>query len=711
MKIKTIAAALAALCAIVGCGNRKCCENVFSAVKDGRTAADIVLPVKAHDIERYAAKELAYHIAEASGVKLEVVTEDKLAESKMPFHFFIGATEAAKTAGVYDGELKHEERVLKTKGNALYLFGGDVPEKIEDVPLSSVTSARGTLYAVYDFLENELGVRWLWPGKSGEFIPQTANIALSAIDRRGIEPYERRYWHGIGRYMKARDGNVYGWSDKAAMKRYFLEQDRFMVRHRIGKRVAMNGGHAFKKFVERYLDTHPEYFQLKPDGTRGPWKPGKAGWNCSMCVSNPDLPKIIVDEWYEKHVREIKGAKFPVLPVVNACENDTPGACLCEKCRSWDGPDPNFKLNAYWNGSDKSPEMSSSRGIYGRLADMNRWGESATKPPTKYSANVSDRYGKFYNAVLAEARKKIPEARVVAYAYQNYLPGPIDTKVDPGVIIDFVPRMYLPYDKEESDFMRKCWETWRRSGVKDLIFRPNFTHAFGGFPVDQARQYCEDIAWCADRGLIAITLDSMMGSYSAEAMHDYAITRSFRDPKRGYAKAREDMVSAFGGAKKEIGRFFDFIENHSKKWTHESFEKIRMDNPIAGGIFGGGFNRQANILGDYYDEGFFTEAYRLLDAAKKAAAGDAKAVERVEFLRKGIVNTELTRRTRIAKKALDKDSKNAAKKAAFESAFKAMNDYRTSIQDDCALNLQREAFNELRQLGWPHKPTVGAVKK
>ena len=49
MKIKTIAAALVALCAIVGCGNRKCRENVFSVVKDGRAAADIVLPVKAHD--------------------------------------------------------------------------------------------------------------------------------------------------------------------------------------------------------------------------------------------------------------------------------------------------------------------------------------------------------------------------------------------------------------------------------------------------------------------------------------------------------------------------------------------------------------------------------------------------------------------------------------------------------------------------------------
>ena len=52
-----------------------------------------------------------------------------------------------------------------------------------------------------------------------------------------------------------------------------------------------------------------------------------------------------------------------------------------------------------------------------------------------------------------------------------------------------------------------------------------------------------------------------------------------------------------------------------------------------------------------------------------------------------------------------------AVRAETEQIRQAMNDYRTSIQDDCALNLQREAFNELRQLGWPHKATAGAVKK
>lgn len=679
--------------------------------KDGRGAAKpavdpaaavIVLPEKSNGVEQFAADELQYHIEKATGVKLAVVDENALAGSAAKYRYYVGATAAAKAAGIPVSALSDEERVLKSVADGLCLLGGDSPMAKTAVTGLSSACARGTLYAVYDFLENELGVLWLWPGELGTHVPKRTTLPADPIDRSGCEPLVMRYWWGVG---GANEKTMYGWTDVAARKRFHDEQALFLTRQRVGKRVDFRSGHAFGKFVERFFKTHPEYFQLKPDGTRGPWHPGEAGWNCSMCVSNPDLPKIVVADWYERYSKVAGKGRFPEMPVVNACENDTPGACRCENCRAWDGPDPRFKLNEYWNGSrDADPEMSSSLGIYGRLADMNRWGESATKPPTRHSANVGDRYAKFYNAVLAEARKKVPEARVVAYAYQNYLEGPMVTKVDPAVIIDFVPRMYLPYDRDESEHLRMCWTNWRKAGVKDLIFRPNFTHAFGGFPVDQARQYCEDIAWCADRGLYGITLDSIMGSYSAEAMHDYAITRSFRDPKRGYEKAREDMLSAFGTAKKEVARYLDYVESHSKSWTHDSFEAIRRANPIRGGIFGGGFNRQANILGDFYTDGFFTDVYAMLDAAVKAAKGDAEVVARIGFLRKGIVNTELTRKTRLAKKAFDADPKNAGKKAAFETAFAKMNDYRTSIQFDCALNLHREAINEFRQLQWPHRP-------
>lgn len=666
-------------------------------------AAEIVVPAHANGVEQRAADELRYHIGKAVGCEPEIVSEDKLGPKGARHRFYLGATEAARRAMLPVGGLADEERILKTIGGDTFLLGGDEPLRkgVPWIDLQWGAHAYGTLYAVYEYLERELGVRWLWPGELGTYVPKRMALPEPQLDERGIEPLQMRRWYGTG---GSAEKTMYGWKDAATRARFFEEQAKFMIRHRCGQRINFKSGHAFGKYVERFLETHPEYFQLKPDGTRGPWHPDKAGWNCSMCVSNPDLPKLVAEDWYRGYVKRAGKGRFPAWPVVNACENDSPGACRCEKCRSWDGPDPCFKLNAYWNGSrDDDPEMSSSLGVYGRLADMNRWGESATKPPTPYSANVADRYAKFYNAVLAEARRKVPEARVVAYAYQNYLEGPINTKVDPAVIIDYVPRMYLPYDREESDFLRRGWMNWRRAGVRDLIFRPNFTHAFGGFPVDQARQYCEDIAWCADRGLFGITLDSVMGSYSAQAMHDYAITRSFRDPKRGYEKARADMVSAFGKAGNAVNRYFDFIESHAKAWTHETFEKIRQANPIAGGIFGGGFNRQANILGDFYSDSFFVEAYALLDAAARAAANDAVVLDRIAFLRTGIVNTELTRRTRLERKALDADPESEAKRAAFLAAFEKMNAYRLSIPYECALNLHREAVNELRQLQWPHE--------
>ena len=39
---------------------------------------------------------------------------------------------------------------------------------------------RGTVYAVYDFLENDIGCRWLQPGQDGDFVPRLSEIRLKA---------------------------------------------------------------------------------------------------------------------------------------------------------------------------------------------------------------------------------------------------------------------------------------------------------------------------------------------------------------------------------------------------------------------------------------------------------------------------------------------------------------------------------------------------
>ena len=52
---------------------------------------------------------------------------------------------------------------------------------VEGDPLASnLGTPVGTLFAVYDVLDNDLGVRWLWPGKSGEFVPPINEYIVSA---------------------------------------------------------------------------------------------------------------------------------------------------------------------------------------------------------------------------------------------------------------------------------------------------------------------------------------------------------------------------------------------------------------------------------------------------------------------------------------------------------------------------------------------------
>ena len=40
----------------------------------------------------------------------------------------------------------------------------------------------GTLWAVYDFLQDELGCRWIWPGEIGRVVPRTATVAVGSLD-------------------------------------------------------------------------------------------------------------------------------------------------------------------------------------------------------------------------------------------------------------------------------------------------------------------------------------------------------------------------------------------------------------------------------------------------------------------------------------------------------------------------------------------------
>ncbi len=253
-------------------------------------------------------------------------------------------------------------------------------------------------------------------------------------------------------------GGLRGWQSAETRERYQAEERKFLIRHRFGGVGNWNYGHAFSRYWQRFGKTHPEFFSLLPDGRRAPLDGDKDGQYITMCVSNPDLWKQIIRDW--KNDPLTRPGHRAYRPHVVACENDTPGMCTCPNCRAWDAPDSRFAASDYWSGR---PYPLQRRGRF-RLARAD-WGEDGGTA-VGYPPSLSDRYAKFYNAVLQEARKSNPKARVVGYAYANYVEGPTATKVDPGVVISFVPLAFFPvHGGIESDIPDSVETLARRGGA------------------------------------------------------------------------------------------------------------------------------------------------------------------------------------------------------------------------------------------------------
>ena len=308
----------------------------------------------------------------------------------------------------------------------------------------------------------------------------------------------------------------------------------------------------------------------------------------------------------------------------------------------------------------------------------------------------------FYNHIQAEVAKVCPDARVGGYAYENYVEAPQKTKVDPRVIIDYVPRSYLPYDKTESEFFRKHWMGWKKAGAKDFIYRPNYTLACGGYHLDQGRLILADFAFAYTNGMDSCMFDSLRGSWAAHAVMGYALIRAMRDPLHGYDRACDEMLSAFGSARKEVARFFDAVRANTERLSFADIRKMSWANHT--GAQGGGSHGNCEaILEEFFEDRFFPDGYAILDRAVKAAGGDRDVVARIEFLRKGLRNTELTRQVRIAQKRWLESGRAADKKPPFDAAFKAMCEYRASVEDDCVCNFADCANSEINSMAWPHK--------
>ena len=255
----------------------------------GKSRYAIVIAKDASQSELTAAEELQEYIYRISGAKLALVNEDKAADYKR--YIFVGySPKFGEKLGVERPEDGDEGFTYRSVGDDLWIYGG---------------KQRGTMYGVYSFLENELGVRWYT--KSCTKVPELNTWSFGKLN------------HSETPAVGIRQMDYFDAQDAAFLAHNKVNSIWNSQVNDYGNLVGYWGCHTFDALVasNKYFATHPEYFSLR-GGERKP--------HTQLCLTNPDVLKLCT----EGMLQTIKNN--PNYWVYSLSQNDNQNYCQCEKC-------------------------------------------------------------------------------------------------------------------------------------------------------------------------------------------------------------------------------------------------------------------------------------------------------------------------------------------------------------------------------------------
>ncbi len=632
-------------------------------VESGHPRAAVVIAEEPATIARYAADELVEYIHKSTGVSLPVVTENAIPDG-YPYLIFVGETEAARRAGLDVQDLPQDTFIIRTSGNHLYVLGRQDPSYVKIFPDQGpfvydsilpggyqieASSPNGTLYGVYELVEQLLGVRWLWPGELGTYVPKHDTVVLDqGMDIR-VDPtleFRSPSWWRLHRQVDSPDhfderftGRI-AWLEfpQEAMDKRVRDQMVFTSRHRLGaSKDRPNTVHVPQHYTwwQRFGKDHPEWFALSREGVRGP-RPGEAG-RPALNVANPDLHRFIVEEFWDGG------------DVLQLGESDTRAFCWSEESMAWDGPQ-----------KSRFPSFAA---------------------PYYRPRQVSDRYARFWKTIYDKAAEKNPDVIVTTFIYWQTFPAPeMDIQLNENIRGEFAPwtqeDMYYPMSDEADSWLREQWLKWKDTGIS-LSYYSNFMHGGYVMPYLSTRQVHDFLKFTMEHGSKGMFLGGFRSNWSMQGPMYYVVMRLTYKPEKTIDELREEYFSAFGPAAAEVEAYFDFWEAHSEgiDWYRPTVLTAAEDYPPEV------FDRAWDLLG------------RALDKAN--ASEDPQYAERVEFLVIGLEHAQLVAEFSgsLVNRKIPLDDR-----AAFEKAQQALRDlleFRRTYMDTNAVDYYQAVVDEV----------------
>jgi hypothetical protein len=554
---------LVALWALLTINDTRPAFSQVSLVRDGKARAVVVTAVKPSQVASYAVEELVNHVKEATGQQLAVALETNIPEG-YDSRVFVGVSEAAQKQGIDADKLEIEEYVLRTIGNDLYIVGKELhPEQYQGTrprysepwnPVSTECVHSGTLLGVYEVLEDCLGVRWLWPGELGTYVPRQSTIVIPETDTT-VKP--RLVYRNLGGWdlpqiyltgcffgrKVPRNYKVGGLPEEVVNTLVFPTEEAgfsygkavevYNRRHRRVTQIenprCLLGSHVIAGTTDwwaKYGKEHPEWFAMRVDGERG-LKIPRAGAYTPLCVSSPQLHRCIAEEDWD-------GGDELTLGEVDAAGDSM---CHCPQCMAWDGPQPtevpeDFRLLKY------TPRA------------------------------MGDRYARFWTAVHEIAVKRNPNVKVGVYLYHNTLPAPFtQIKLNKNIFGEFViygaRDGWYPISPEEDQWYRDQWLGWEKTGIS-LVYGPNYLLNNYVTPNITTRQSGEFFRFAYEHGMVGASFRSYTFSWAAHGPTAYMHHRLLWSPELEIERIRQEYFSAFGPAAASVQQYFDYWENYAR---------------------------------------------------------------------------------------------------------------------------------------------------
>jgi hypothetical protein len=349
------------------------------------SSVTIVTSKQPSKTEQFAAEQLQHYIHEMIGVRFPI------ANDSVDVNGFVMAIGKNKYSYKYD---KRFNKSLISTGSDSFVISIR-----KDVAILVGGADRGTIYSVYEFLEQQ-GCRWFYPGRLGEVVPQKKKLIFE-IGKKFYEPdFVQRSIDGGA--VKGLDfEETIDWSVKNRINWRFGFRDYF-IRRELPKEKwdawSKRGGmlswewicHNFNHMLpnDKYYDDHPEYYSLYKGERLKLNTGGQGGGN--LCTTNPDVIHICAEyiiNWFDKNP---DGQVVPLWPA-----DGTVKWCECENCSKLGGV--NF--------------MPGEKG------------------------SMSRRMVVFANAVARLVYPKYPDRYILCPAYSNYIEPVPDVHLEKNILL------------------------------------------------------------------------------------------------------------------------------------------------------------------------------------------------------------------------------------------------------------------------------------